>query len=72
MPADNRRSPLLVVALVALCSGCASSALKLGENAELRQDYDRAVVEYTNALRQASQRRQCTPGARTREAARRR
>jgi len=55
MPAANKRSPLLVVAVVALCSGCASSrALKLGEQAEQRQDYDRAVVEYTNALRQHS------------------
>ena len=51
MPADKGRSTLLIVALVALCSGCATSALKLGENAELRQDYDQAVVEYTNALR---------------------
>ena len=53
MPAANKRSPLLVVVLVALCTGCASSrSLKLGEQAEQRQDYDRAVVEYTNALRQ--------------------
>jgi general secretion pathway protein D len=51
MPADKGRSTLVIVALVALCSGCATSALKLGESAELRQDYDQAVVEYTNSLR---------------------
>src|SRR5262245_38590221 len=52
MPAANTRSILGLVALVALCGGCASSGLKLAENAELRQDFDRAVVEYTNALRE--------------------
>ena len=51
MPADKGRSTLVIVALVALCSGCATSALKLGKSAELRQDYDQAVVDYTNALR---------------------
>jgi len=51
MRAANTRPAFLIVALVALFSGCASSALKLGENAELRQDFDQAVVEYTNALR---------------------
>src|SRR4051812_14434328 len=51
MPAANQRS-FLIIALIALCSGCASSAaLKLGEQAEQRQDFDRAVVEYTNAVR---------------------
>ena len=43
-------SCLLIVALIA--GGCAASgALRRGEDAEQRQDYDRAVVEYTNALR---------------------
>jgi general secretion pathway protein D len=52
MPAANHRSSVLAIVLVALCSGCAtSSALKLGEQAEGRQDFDRAVVEYTSALR---------------------
>ena len=36
----------------ALVSGCATSgALRAGEHAEQAKDYDRAVVEYTNALR---------------------
>jgi general secretion pathway protein D len=36
----------------ALGSGCATTAaLRAGERAEQSQDYDRAVVEYTNALR---------------------
>ena len=51
MPAAKGRSTLVIVALVALFSGCATSALKLGQGAELRQDYDQAVVDYTNALR---------------------
>jgi general secretion pathway protein D len=51
MPAVKGRSTLVIVALVALGSGCATSALKLGKSAELRQDYDQAVVDYTNALR---------------------
>ena len=41
----------LVLCLVA--AGCASSAaVRHGRNAERRQDYDRAVIEYTKALRQ--------------------
>src|SRR3954469_21735178 len=32
-------------------AGCAASASRLGRDAEFRQDYDRAVVEYTKALR---------------------
>lgn len=36
-----------------LLAGCASSgALRAGESAEKAQDYDRAVVEYTRALRE--------------------
>ena len=51
MPARNKRSILIVAALAAVLSGCASSAFNLGKKAELRQDYDQAVVEYTNAVR---------------------
>src|SRR6266545_2623454 len=52
MPAANRHSTVVVAVVVAVLGGCAtSSPLKLGEQAETRQDYDRAVVEYTNALR---------------------
>ena len=51
MPARNRRSILSVVALAVVLNGCASSALKLGKKAESNQEYDRAVAEYTNALR---------------------
>ena len=51
MPAGNKRSILTVAALTVVLSGCASSALKLGKKAELRQDYDQAVIEYTNAVR---------------------
>jgi len=43
---------LALVALVLLVSGCASSsALSRGRSAEQQQDYDRAVLEYTEALR---------------------
>jgi general secretion pathway protein D len=41
-----------VLLLALLCAGCATSAaLRKGRDAERLQDYDRAVVEYTNALR---------------------
>jgi general secretion pathway protein D len=48
-----RRHGLAVLALVCLfAGGCAASrAFHRGESAEYRQDYDRAVVEYTKALR---------------------
>jgi general secretion pathway protein D len=51
--ADMRRSGLAIVVLTALvASGCAASAaLRHGRQAEQAQDYDRAVVEYTNAVR---------------------
>src|SRR6478672_9715726 len=51
MPARNRRSILTVAALAAVLSGCASSPLKLGKQAELPQDFDQAVVDYTHAVR---------------------
>jgi len=51
----RRTAVWLAVSLAGLCiaaSGCAaSSALRRGENAEVRQDYDLAVVEYTKAIR---------------------
>ena len=48
----SKRLPLLVLLTVAL-SGCATTAaLRSGEHAELAQDYDRAVVEYTRALKE--------------------
>ena len=56
-----RRRPIHIVQAVQLClvsalalilAGCASSAaLRQGRVAEQQQDYDRAVVEYTKALR---------------------
>ncbi|HET6959939.1 MAG TPA: hypothetical protein VFI56_25290, partial [Vicinamibacterales bacterium] len=42
----------LSLAAVALTAGCAAAtAVHHGQDAEFRQDYDRAVVEYTKALR---------------------
>jgi general secretion pathway protein D len=46
--ANNRIFPILLSVTLA---GCATSAaFRAGKNAELAQDYDRAVVEYTKAL----------------------
>lgn len=43
---------LLVLTLAAALAGCATSAaLRNGQRAEKLEDYDRAVVEYTKALR---------------------
>ena len=51
LPGHSAASGLLPVLLTVALSGCATSAaLRSGENAELAQDYDRAVVEYTRAL----------------------
>jgi general secretion pathway protein D len=48
----NRRFAFLLL-LTAVLSACATtSAFRSGRNAELAQDYDRAVVEYTRALQQ--------------------
>jgi general secretion pathway protein D len=41
---------LLLLATLTLAGCATTSALRSGENAELAQDYDRAVVEYTRAL----------------------
>jgi general secretion pathway protein D len=52
MPHRASLARSLVVFLTLVASGCAaSSALHNGTEAEQRQDYDRAVVEYTNAVR---------------------
>ena len=46
---SKRLLPVVLLALV--FSACAStSALRTGEQAEIAQDYDRAIVEYTRAL----------------------
>src|SRR5215216_4224678 len=42
----------LVLALLVSLAGCASrSAMRIGEHAEQLQEYDRAIIEYTKALR---------------------
>src|SRR5262249_14311463 len=47
-----RNRALCLLAVGALASGCAASAaLRRGTDAEKRQEYDVAVVEYTKALR---------------------
>ena len=52
MAQATRRLPLLVLLAIAL-SGCATTdALRSGERAELAQDYDQAVREYTRALQE--------------------
>jgi general secretion pathway protein D len=54
LPARNAARRLAVwLVLSAIASGCASSApIRHGRDAERRKDYDRAVVEYTKAVRQ--------------------
>jgi general secretion pathway protein D len=48
---STRLASLLLVTLI--LAGCATAAaLRAGTNAELAQDYDRAVVEYTRALQE--------------------
>jgi len=48
----GRKSLAAVLGLALLAGGCAaSSALRHGSEAEHRQDYDRAVVEFTKAVR---------------------
>jgi general secretion pathway protein D len=47
----RRRLPVFALALVLLTTGCASSAaLRRGIEAEQRQDYDLAVVQYNKAV----------------------
>ncbi len=51
MARGNRLAALLVLALA--FSGCATTgALREGQNAEFLQEYDRAILEYTKALRE--------------------
>jgi general secretion pathway protein D len=53
-PRPGRLTLLLLVGFAVLASGCAASAaLRRGQSAETQQDYDRAVVEYTQAVRLA-------------------
>jgi general secretion pathway protein D len=48
----RRNSGAAALLLAAYMSGCASTGgVRVGRQAELRQDYDRAVVEYTRALK---------------------
>jgi len=48
----RRRQPAVVAVVCLFLGGCAASgALRRGDSAETRQDYDLAVVEYTKALR---------------------
>ena len=53
VPEPRRRCGIAAVLLLCLCAGgcAASAALRRGADAERRQDYDFAVVEYTKALR---------------------
>jgi tetratricopeptide (TPR) repeat protein len=52
IPAAAKRRFFLAAAIALLCAGCAaSSALHRGDEAERRQEYDLAVVEYTKAVR---------------------
>jgi general secretion pathway protein D len=54
---------LLVALLTASASACAStSALRNGERAEIAQDYDRAIVEYTRAIEQNANDRSAQQG----------
>jgi general secretion pathway protein D len=51
-PPDVRRALIVALAAGLISGACASgSAMRLAEQAERRSDFDRAVVEYTNALR---------------------
>ena len=71
-PRDGPARAALRWSLVCLFAGgcAASSALRRGRDAERRQDYDLAVVEYTKALRLRPDDADARLGARAREAAR--
>jgi len=52
-PARSARAAAASLLLCLAAAGCASSAaFRHGQTAEHRQDYDRAVIEYTKAVRQ--------------------
>ena len=49
----DRRVALVIVALLTLSAACAtSSGYRRGREAELAQDFDRAVIEYTKLARE--------------------
>jgi general secretion pathway protein D len=48
----SRLSLLSLALLSVTLAGCASAAMKAGQQADMLKDYDRAVVEYTKALRE--------------------
>ena len=50
--ATSRRSLVIAIAVAAAVAGCATGAMRTGQQAEVVQDYDQAVIEYTRALRQ--------------------
>jgi general secretion pathway protein D len=50
--ATNRLSLLPIALLSVTLAGCASAAMRAGQQADMLKDYDRAVVEYTKALRE--------------------
>ena len=58
----TKRLSFVLLLTIAL-TGCATrGALRLGEQAELAQDYDRAVLEYTRALQAAPDNRSARQG----------
>jgi general secretion pathway protein D len=51
-PARGRVDALLLLVLLMLVTACAArSPMRAGQQAERRSDFDRAVIEYTNAVR---------------------
>ena len=57
------RQLLSALALSVALSGCATkAALRSGQQAETLQDYDRAIVEYTRALRKSPDNRDARQG----------
>ncbi len=51
-PMASVTSKLLLLVLSATMAGCASAAMRAGEQADIARDYDRAIVEYTKAVRE--------------------
>ena len=64
-----RRTLLAVLGVLALASvaGCASGAVGRARVAEQQQDYDRAVVEYTQALKERPEDKDATTRSRSRQ-----